>query len=75
MDSVGCLRGSGNSYLLGSFRRENIGGCPAYFVFKEFLVLGCCCLVAQSCPTLGDPMDHSPPGSSVHGILQARILE
>ena len=32
-------------------------------------------LVAQSCPTLGDPVDCSPPGSSVHGILQARILE
>ena len=35
----------------------------------------CCCLVAQSCPTLLDPMDCSPPGSSVHGISQARILE
>ena len=31
--------------------------------------------VAQSCPTLGDPRDCSPPGSSVHGIFQARILE
>ena len=31
--------------------------------------------VAQSCPTLWDPVDRSPPGSSVHGILQARILE
>ena len=31
--------------------------------------------VAQSCPTLSDPMDCSLPGSSVHGILQARILE
>ena len=31
--------------------------------------------VAQSCPTLRDPVDCSPPGSSVHGILQARILE
>ena len=31
--------------------------------------------VAQSCPTLCDPMDCSPPGSSIHGILQARILE
>ena len=31
--------------------------------------------VAQSRPTLCDPMDCSPPGSSVHGILQARILE
>src|SRR5574340_331024 len=31
--------------------------------------------VAQSCPTLCDPMDCSPPGSSVHGIFQARVLE
>ena len=31
--------------------------------------------VAQSCPTLCNPMDCSPPGSSAHGILQARILE
>ena len=31
--------------------------------------------VAQSCPTLCDPMDCSPPGSSIHGILQARVLE
>ena len=31
--------------------------------------------VAQSCPTFCDPMDYSPPGFSVHGILQARILE
>ena len=32
-------------------------------------------LVAQSCPTLCDPMDYRPPCSSVHGILQVRILE
>ena len=32
-------------------------------------------LVAPSCPTLCNPMDCSPPGSSVHGILQARTLE
>ena len=31
--------------------------------------------VAQSCPTPSDPMDCSPPGSSVHGIFQARVLE
>ena len=48
--------------------------------------VGCRCLlqrmkvkseseVAQSCPTLSDPMDCSPPGSSVRGILQARALE
>ena len=46
----------------------------------EGLVLGCygivcVCSVAQLCLTLCDPMDCSPPGSSVHGILWARILE
>ena len=30
---------------------------------------------AQLCPTLRDPMDCSPPGSPVHGIFQARVLE
>ena len=34
-----------------------------------------CAKSFQSCPTFCDPMDCSPPGSSVHGILQARILE
>ena len=34
-----------------------------------------CAKSLQSCPTLCDPMDCSPPGSSVHGILQARILK
>ena len=31
--------------------------------------------VTESCPTLSDPLDCSPPGSSVHGIFQARVLE
>ena len=31
--------------------------------------------VAQSCPTLSDPMDCRLPGSSIHGIFQARVLE
>ena len=31
--------------------------------------------LTQSCPTLSDPMDCRPPGSSIHGILQARVLE
>ena len=39
---------------------------------KEAVLL---CLVTQSCLTLCDPMDCSPPGFSVHGILQARMLE
>ena len=38
---------------------------------KDILVV----LVIQLCLTLHDPMDYSPPGSSVHGILQARILQ
>ena len=31
--------------------------------------------VTQSCPTLSDPVDYSLPGSSVHGIFQARVLD
>ena len=42
---------------------------------KAAAPVGSVWLVAQSCPTLCDPMDCSPPGSSVHGILQARVLE
>ena len=34
-----------------------------------------CVLVTQSCPTLWDPIEYSLPGSSVHGISQARIVE
>ena len=41
----------------------------------NYLKTNICVLVTQSCPTLCNPMDCSPPGSSVHGILQARILE
>ena len=35
----------------------------------------CACSAPQLCPTLRDAMDYSPPGSSLHGISQARILE
>ena len=38
-------------------------------------ILACCCSVTQSCLTLCNSMDRSPPGSSVHGILQAGKLE
>ena len=47
-----------------------VGMCIIYYVYV--------CMHAKSfqlCPTLWDPMDCSLPGSSVHGILQARILE
>ena len=50
------------------------------YVFYQPWILGeiakpPCVLVAQSCPTLGNPMDYSLSRSSVHGIFQARILE
>ena len=49
----------------GSFREKKDK------LFNSALV----CVCAQSCLTLCNPMDGSPPGSSVHGISQARILE
>ena len=42
---------------------------------EDCCLFGFFCSVTKSCPTLCDPMDCSPPGSTVHGILQARILE
>ena len=44
-------------------------------VSQQCYGLPCVCLVTQSCPTLWDPMDCSPPGSSIRGIFQARVLE
>ena len=43
------------------------------FIFKKSLQ--CFYSILQACPTLCDPMDCSPPGSPVHGVLQARVLE
>ena len=55
---------------LGFFRQEHRSGLPFPFpVHKSESE------VAQSCPTLSDLMDCSLPGSSVHGIFQARVLE
>ena len=42
---------------------------------ETFEALICCCLITKSYLTLRDPVDGSPPRSSVHGISQARILE
>ena len=52
--------------------------CARTPVFTQERVCKCICacvLCAQLCPALWNPMDCSPPGSSVHGILQGRILE
>ena len=43
--------------------------------FQQLLKACCCCSAAKSCLTLYDPLDCSPPGSPVHGIGQARLLE
>ena len=53
-----------SSYLLFFFPRLSL---PVIYLYV--------CLFTQSYPTLSDPMDCSLPGSSVHGILQARRLE
>ena len=50
----------------------------AEYVGKDsvcFVVCCCCCLVTKSCETLCGPMDYNPPGSSVCGIFQGRIVE
>ena len=52
-----------------------ISGDYKVFSDSEAVFQGLCCLVPQSYPALCDPMDCSPPDSSVHGILQARILD
>ena len=53
---------------LGFSRQEHWSGLPFPSPMPESEV-------AQSCPTLSNPMDCSPPGSPVHGIFQARVLE
>ena len=55
---------------LGFSRQEHCSGLPFPSPMHESERE-----VAQSCPTLSDPMDCSLPGSSVHGIFQARVLE
>ena len=53
---------------LGFSRQEHWSGLPFSSPMHESEV-------AQSCPTPSDPMDCSLPGSSIHGIFQARVLE
>ena len=52
-----------------------LGNTAVIGVVLVIVILAAAVLVAQSCPTLYDPMDCSSPGSSVHGILQARIVD
>ena len=54
-----------NTYILLDF----------LIVYQAFIWIVYVLCSLQSCPTLCDPMDYSLPGSSIYGILQARILE
>ena len=45
------------------------------YLYRLKSVMAAAAKSLQSCPTLCDPIDGSPPGSCVHGILQARVLE
>ena len=60
------------SLSLGFSRQEHWSGLPFLSPMQEVKSKS---EVAQSCPTLSDPMDCSLPGSSIHGIFQARVLE
>ena len=68
---------------LHSNKQRSLGWCTnwnwttglRWRAIRKFMEWIGCCLIAQSCLTLRDPMDCSPPGFSVYGISQARILE
>ena len=81
------LCGHKTSVHLGKYHEAQLQNCLVrlYLVFKKNLqtifqsgctiLYSCCCLVVNSCLTLCDPIDCSPPGPSVHEISHARILE
>ena len=66
--SSGCIFTPGCNFLSICFLRWTID-------FTRTETVSCVCIVAQLCLTLCDPKDCNPPGSSVYGIFQARILE
>ena len=68
------IPGTGEPGGLLSMGSHRVGHDWSDLAAAAIIICVCVC-VAQSCSTLCDPMDCSPPGSSVHGIPQARILE
>ena len=67
-----CLWGKPHASRIGTESvLQTLQGSPSARVLNHMRA----CSVAQLCPSLCDPMDCSPPGSSVHGIFQTRILE
>ena len=67
-------RGPAVSWWAESSPSSYVPLCSLYIFCSQVCTVHACS-VAQSCLTLCDPMDCIPPGSFVHGILQARILE
>ena len=75
MDSVSF---PGNMLISSSFHKisfENTLMVTKQLVFAYIAAAAAAAKSLQSCPTLRDPMDCSPPGSSLHGTFQARVLE
>ena len=66
MTSHACQANGGPLSLWGQSERGTSGHCTPWPLFQA---------LGKSCPILCNPMDWSPPGSSVHDILQAKILE
>ena len=59
-----------------SHGQRNLMGCSPWGHKRIYTHMLCCCfLVAELCQILCDPVDCSPPGYSVHGIFQARIMD
>ena len=68
----------GSYMIIDSFVQPLLRTGVSYMLYMGSIMCVCVCVCVQSlqsCPTLCDPLDYSLPGSSVHGILQARILE
>ena len=60
---------------MGFPRQEHWSGLPFSSPILYIIVYAAAAKSLQSCPTLRDPIDGSPPGSPIPGILQARVLE
>ena len=58
-----------------SWGKERVGLVETVALAYIYCCYCCCSLAAKSCPTVCGPVDCSLPGSSVHGISQARVLE
>ena len=72
-------RDTSRAYILTKKENQTVysftNSFPPLFLSYHWKVVRMCAKLLQWCLSLCDPMDCSPPGSSVHGILQARILE